>query len=414
MVDCTGGLSRDERAIARRRKREYLLSSGSDGRRSICARLQKTIDKTTEARLFSLEHPDPVVSSTPFQEKEFGNSGSPDKALQAIGVTKDITPDLSAIVVSLALFDGDKMLFAISGVAVPPGTTELRLTRFVTSTRLVVEYNKNRNLDDKLRIDVCLPDNTHMDGFLGLHDKDIALVTSCGTRNSVCPVDLDLQAPLPSNDKIIAAARAFEFGRLMAALGGPFVDHDGKFLGLHLNIDTAGSSLFLPLTALRERLVHFQILTPKTMDFRGFSLPAGVSSIIPSGFWRIVKRRESLGYPMPPPLVLEFNGKLLNTFEEEFGQLLAWKEYPFEVQYSEEYVWSLLPRNVVTKISQSVVKVLSFNGSVRSFACTGLLIKWPGIEGMQPVILTSASLVRSHDEHFEIDNNLTVFLPPKH
>lgn len=44
------------------------------------------------------------------------------------------------------------MLFAISGVAVPPGTTELRLTRFVTSTRLVVEYNKNRNLDDKLRV----------------------------------------------------------------------------------------------------------------------------------------------------------------------------------------------------------------------------------------------------------------------
>lgn len=70
-----------------------------------------------------------------------------------------------------------------------------------------------------LQIDVCLPDNTHMDGFLGLHDKDIALVTSCGTRNSVCPVDLDLQAPLPSNDKIIAAARAFEFGRLMVTSG---------------------------------------------------------------------------------------------------------------------------------------------------------------------------------------------------
>lgn len=67
----------------------------------------KAADDAWAARLFSLEHPDPVVSSTPFQEKEFGNSGSPDKALQAIGVTKDITPDLSAIVVSLALFDGD-------------------------------------------------------------------------------------------------------------------------------------------------------------------------------------------------------------------------------------------------------------------------------------------------------------------
>lgn len=452
MIDCTGGLSRDERAIARRNKRESLISSGSDGRRKVSAKLQKTIDKMMKvakdclaneaaeaawaARLFSLEHPDRVVSSTPFQEKEFGDTGSPDKALQVSGVTKDITPDLSAIVVSLALFDGDKMLFAISGVAVPPVTTKLRLSRFVTSARLVVEYNKNRNLDDKLRIDVCLPDNTHMDGFLGLYDKDIAIVTSCGTRKSICRVDLDLQTPLPSDGKIIAAARAFESGRLMvtsghltegglacwtqiteAALGGPLVDHEGKFLGVNLNIDTAGSSLFLPLTALRERLVHFQILTPKTMDFRGYSLPAGVSSIIPSGFWKKVKQLEWLGYPKPPPLVLEFNGKVLNSFEEEFGQLLAWKEYPFDVTdySSREYVWPLLPRDVVTKISRSVVRLVSSKGSVRSFACTGLLIKWPGTEGMHPVILTSASLVRSRDDHFNIDNNLKieVFLPPK-
>lgn len=100
MIDCTGGLSRDERAIARRNKRESLISSGSDGRRKVSAKLQKTIDKMMKvakdclaneaaeaawaARLFSLEHPDRVVSSTPFQEKEFGDTGSPDKALQEI------------------------------------------------------------------------------------------------------------------------------------------------------------------------------------------------------------------------------------------------------------------------------------------------------------------------------------------
>lgn len=60
-----------------------------------------------DARLFNLEYPNQVTSSTPFQEKEFGDSGSPHKALQAIPDTKDITLDLSAIVVSLALFDGD-------------------------------------------------------------------------------------------------------------------------------------------------------------------------------------------------------------------------------------------------------------------------------------------------------------------
>jgi hypothetical protein len=45
------------------------------------------------------------------------------------------------------------MLFACSGVAVPSGMAcKLDLTRFVTSRRLVDEFNKNRNLDDKLRV----------------------------------------------------------------------------------------------------------------------------------------------------------------------------------------------------------------------------------------------------------------------
>uniref|UniRef100_A0ACD5ZTC6 Uncharacterized protein n=1 Tax=Avena sativa TaxID=4498 RepID=A0ACD5ZTC6_AVESA len=117
---------------------------------------------------------------------------------------------------------------------------------------------------------------------------------------------------------------------------------------------------------------------------------------------------------MPPPLVLEFNGELLNTFEEEFGELRAWKEYPYKVTNPDswEYVWGLLPRDVVTNISRSVVKLASFKGSVRFFACTGLIIKWPGAKGMRPVILTSASLVRSRDNDIEKNLTIDVFLPP--
>ena len=44
------------------------------------------------------------------------------------------------------------MLFVCSGVAVPPGSTRLEPTRFLTSRRLVVEFEKYRNLDDKLRV----------------------------------------------------------------------------------------------------------------------------------------------------------------------------------------------------------------------------------------------------------------------
>jgi hypothetical protein len=60
-----------------------------------------------DERVFKLEHPNQVFSTIPFQEKEFGLSGSPDQALQSLGVTKNITAQLSDIVVSLALFEGD-------------------------------------------------------------------------------------------------------------------------------------------------------------------------------------------------------------------------------------------------------------------------------------------------------------------
>lgn len=281
-------------------------------------------------------------------------------------------------------------------------------------------------------IEVCLPDNTHQDGFLGLYDEHIAIVTACNC-NLIARLHLVPQA-LPSDCKIIAAARAFGSGRLMvtpghltvdgvaswtqiteAALGGPLMDLKGNVLGVILRIDNAESPSFLSLTVLRDRLEHFQLLNTKTIDFRGYSLPADVASIVPSGFWKTIKWLDSVGYPRPPPLVLEFNGELMNTFEEEFGELRAWNDYPYDVRDPDcyEYVWALLPSDV-TNISRSVVKLASFNGSVRSFACTGLLIKWPGTQGMRPVILTSASLVRSRDNDKDIDKTLTidVFLPP--
>lgn len=296
VIDCTRGLSREERTIARRNRLESLISSGRDGKRKRWADwLDKRIEKSIKLRkeflairaiedakfeqIFKLEHPDQVPSSISFQEKEFGPPGSPDEVLQALGVNKDITPHVSNIVVSLALFEGDKMLFACSGVAVPSGMAcKLDLTRFVTSRRLVDEFNKHRNLDDKLRIDVGLPNNRHRDGFLGLYDEHIAIVTSCNCEDHVCPVDLD---PGPSVRHVIAAARASESGRLMvtpgyltsvshaiweqiteAALGGPLFDINGMFLGvnLHIDIDNVGSLLFISASALRERLEHFQIL----------------------------------------------------------------------------------------------------------------------------------------------------------
>nr|XP_034602582.1 uncharacterized protein LOC117863098 isoform X2 [Setaria viridis] len=109
------------------------------------------------------------------------------------------------------------------------------------------------------------------------------------------------------------------------------------------------------------------------------------------------------------------NGRLLNQFEERFGELRAWKGYPFGAPHQIlERVWDQLEGGVVANISRRVVALASFNGYVRSFACTGLLIKWCRSRATHTVVLTSASLVRSHLNEDDIDENLRieVFLPP--
>ncbi|XP_062193717.1 uncharacterized protein LOC133897142 isoform X2 [Phragmites australis] len=447
-IDCTRGVSREQRAINRRNRLESsLVSSGSDGpKRSSFgpkgfSRAIKQMRKIQAARAALADFdnkecaaeaerydkiPDQVVSNSAFEEKPFGftvETSAKDK-------------ELSSVVISLALFDGDKMLFACSGIPLPHGTTRLHLTRFVTSARLAKEFNANRYRDDKLRIEVRLPNNRTTSGLLGLYDEDIAIVTSFGLL-AVRPVDLDFQAtPVYS---VLAAGRAFKSGSLMAAhgslnrerpstwvsdsqdlteavLGGPLIGNGARFVGMNLTLHGDQNVTFLSQNLLRERIEHFQILNPKELHFRGYSLPSGVYRIVPSGFVATVNRIKALGYPMPPPLVLELNGRLLNQFEEMFGDSLAWKGYPFGrlPRGSCERVWARLEKKVVIDTSRRVVSLASFDGDERFFACTGLLIKWHGGRAKLTAVLTSASLVRSRYNEDDIDENLRieVFLPP--
>jgi hypothetical protein len=66
---------------------------------------------------------------------------------------------------------------------------------------------------------VRLPDNTTTDGFLGLYDKDIAIVTSIDYLD-VHPVDLSLlESPDCPDGHVLAAGRAFNSGSFMAMHG---------------------------------------------------------------------------------------------------------------------------------------------------------------------------------------------------
>ncbi|TKW09839.2 hypothetical protein SEVIR_6G127608v4 [Setaria viridis] len=468
-TDYTKGVSREQRAINRRNKLESsLVSSGINYPKS-CSdkrawkRMKKEMFEYQEAhqafrkfeenqcaiavQRFGEPFRDREVSNIAFEERSFGEIVKPGQITYPISTNYVV--DLSSLVVSLALFDGDKMLFACSGIPLPHGRTRESLTTFVTSAHLVRQFNENRNKDDKLRVAVRLPNNRTTDGFLGLYDKDIAIVTCYGFLG-VRPIDLDLMATPSPGDSVQAAGRAFNSGSLMAmrgslyekhhlqnldhlntwgsdsqdiskaVLGGPLLGCDNKILGINLDICDPGDAnlrcTFLSMDLLCKRLKHFQILNPKKLHFRGYTLPKHVSSVVPSGFMQTICRLKSCGYPIPPPLVLEFNGQLLNHFEECFGELLPWKGYPYHdtPRGSGERVWNQLPKEIVTDVSRRVVSLASFNGYVRSFACTGLLIKWHGSKAKHTVILTSASLVRGRCNEDSIDNSLTieVFLPP--
>ena len=63
-----------------------------------------------------------------------------------------------------------------------------------------------------------LPNNTTTDGFLGLYDKDVAIVTCLGFLG-VRPIDLDHKAKPFPGDSLKAAGRAFNSGSLMAMRG---------------------------------------------------------------------------------------------------------------------------------------------------------------------------------------------------
>lgn len=337
-------------------------------------------------------------------------------------------------VVSIALFSEDVLLYACSGTAVRHKHDNIRDHHriFVTSARLAHKLDENRTRDDNLRIEVRTSNKKTLIGFMELYDDTlgIAVVTSFCLE---CVYTMDTcNPPRGTLNKQLFAFGCAPNGTLMAAncsppgctdeilvsvnckitesgLGGPvlYFDHRGSGHLAGLIVASSGHSItLLPTKKLREWLQRLLLITSKTCHFRGYSLPEGVKTVIPSGFMVESKLLQSLGYPLPPPLLFDLNGRIAGRFEEHFGQFHYWEGYPFDFSYNygPDPIWGKLGEELTQKISQSVVSVASFKDSKRCFACTGLLIK--GIDG--PLVLTSASLFRTGDAEIKIDEKLTI------
>jgi hypothetical protein len=73
------------------------------------------------------------------------------------------------------------------------------------------------------------------------------------------------------------------------------------------------------------------------------------------------------------------NGRLAGRFEEYFGQFHYWDGYPFDFPYryeGEELIWKQFRKDVLEKISQSVVSIASFHIHGDLYSCMLITRPW--------------------------------------
>ncbi|KAM0852708.1 hypothetical protein ACQ4PT_051573 [Festuca glaucescens] len=325
-------------------------------------------------------------------------------------LSKEVTSKFSRSVVSLALSDGHKVLFACSGIALQRRPL---VTCFLTSLRLVRAYNdKNREGCGSLKIEVRRNGDVAI-GFLGDYDFDqeIALVNIVIYSLGVRPLDLDHQVEFLPCSKVVAVARA-DSGTLMTTTGiltgdssgsedgkqcmlstckiseawegGPLFDCDGNFVGMNLFLVGEGTS-FVSRSIIIKRLEKYM---PKKKFKR-----------ITTCFFSASTKNTHITSMLK---LADFLKKLfLSDLKYRSGELDC-LSYPKPSAASE---------GLKLNLSRVVVSLASFSGERRFFACSGLIIEW----NRCTIILTSASLVRDPNDENKIAENLkiVVLLPNK-
>ncbi|TVU36195.1 hypothetical protein EJB05_18117, partial [Eragrostis curvula] len=354
------------------------------------------------------------VTTDPFSAGDL-HRGSNQSA--EIELNEEEVSNLSKSVVSIALFDGHIVLFACSGIAVERVGC---VTRFFTTASLVKALNDNRKGPDNLKIEVRHEDNVAV-GFLGEYDLDhnVAAVNVKDIPD-LRPVPFtNMLKKSPLRSKVISLGRDIS-GKLMVTSGtrngdskgpeykltlstckmskdcegGPLFGSDRNFIGMNLSIDAEGT-IFLPTIRIFQQLTRCKSL-------REIEFPAHVGErltrensnshqedVLSNDLYGDL---ESLGYPDCPKLGSNDDMVLVNSFEDNFGDIFG------------TGVWSELSETVANNICENTVALASFNGEKRLFACTGFFIDWNGCTA----ILTSASLLRNSGYENKIVENLRI------
>ncbi|CAL5082221.1 unnamed protein product [Urochloa decumbens] len=337
------------------------------------------------------------------------------------GLSDGLKSYLSKSVASIILFNGDKILFSCSGLAM-----EHQLTKFLTTATLARALNATTKHHRDLKIRARLDGTKLYDGYITGHDldRDFAVVEVCHVPDvQVGPFQSALES-LPHGE-VLAVGRDIS-GEIMVETvrlngdsrvseddrdlyckiskpweGGPLLSVDGNMVGMNLFL-TNRRAVFLPWgTTLKHCLRFVQKETAlaqskKLKVHRPGARSIGERSNSHSEEHGDVVNQEqldldSMGYPKLPSSMLGAGMILVNSFEEPFGDRHG------------EGVWRKFSKRA-SNLNRNVVALASFNGEKRLFACTGIFIEWNG----STMILTSASLVRDSGDENKIDENLRI------
>ncbi|XP_066315934.1 uncharacterized protein [Miscanthus floridulus] len=330
-------------------------------------------------------------------------------------LSDELKSNLSRSVASLALCNGDKVLFACSGIAIE---SQENLTRFLTSATLARAFmSDDKRKFHNLKIKVRHEGSEVYEGVLSEYDLDrnfaiVIVSTSLDVhvglfkhrveilpRGMVLALGRGISGKLVPTNVILTSedneAPLWQMSEVWE--GGPLFTFDGNFVGMNLflvivraHFISWGSILdWLKCTSLQKKTKVARFGSRPTCDkLNGHSevhRPIHRDDMT-SGYCEYL---ESLGYPMPQ----------IDMADETFGDAYR------------EGVWDEFSRSASSDIDRYVVALASFKGGKRHFACTGFFIEWNG----STTVLTSASLVRSSSDENKTDENLRieVLLPNK-
>ncbi|CAO2174684.1 unnamed protein product [Urochloa humidicola] len=223
-------------------------------------------------------------------------------------------------------------------------------------------------------------------------------------------VDSDALTHLMLSKDSSASEDGKVLGSSKAGDGAPLFDGDGNFVGMNLLLDT-GRRSYVRTSVIIEQLEQFEKINKLRVSERAnrFRPKFVYNREEPRRNGKHYSRDpkaieltaqdpledvDYFGYPKKPETAMEGDMVLVNTFEEAFGDSFD----------SGEGVWSILSKTVGENLSRSVVSLASYNGSMRFFACSGVIIEWKGCS----TILTSASLVRNRFDEKKIEENLKI------